>query len=197
MKYAKLIIGIVILWLMNGCCMDPICPELTNEEASWFPYSKNDTLFFSSKVSDSVLYFPIKSHGSGSAVYPSYLGGECDKYCRASSLSYSDCYFNNTEIFNSTFLIDKVEDEMYVVISPTSGTTADFFSSVQYFDYRKATILDTYRINGNLLNNVYQYICYPQQEVLAETYVKKGIGLVKIVFRNGQEFELVEHIKAK
>ena len=84
-----------------------------------------------------------------------------------------------------------------MVISPYGGTTADSFSPYQYFDYRKATILDTCSINGNLLNNVYQYICYPQQEELAETYVKKGIGLVKIVFRNGQEFELVEHIKAK
>jgi hypothetical protein len=93
----------------------------------------------------------------------------------------------------------RIKDNYYVVVSPYSygGTLANHFDTHSYFDLRHAIKLDTASINGNLLEDVYHYECYPQQEEVAETYVKQGIGLVKIVFRNGQEFELVEHIKAK
>jgi len=39
------------------------------------------------------------------------------------------------------------------------------------------------------------HIPYRTQEKVAETYMHQGMGLVKIVFRDGQSFDLVEHIQ--
>jgi hypothetical protein len=47
------------------------------------------------------------------------------------------------------------------------------------------------------IKDVYKYKCKPEQDEVAETYMHQGMGLVKIVFRNGQEFELVEHRKVE
>jgi len=170
---------------------------LTTEETSWLPYNENDTLIFENSISDSLLIFPLNNYGNSATLYTPNDGDECNKYCIAGMVIYSDYYFESTEEFSSVFVINRIKENFYVVIHPSTGTVVSHFGTKSYFDLRHAIKLDTISINGNLLENVYHYNCYPAQDEVAETYVKKGIGLVKIVFRNGQEFELVEHIKAK
>jgi len=190
---------ILLLLSISSCnnCKDPACPKLTTDEASWFPYNENDTLAFKETSSDSLLLFPLHNYGNSSNVYTPSNGDECNKYCRASMIIYSYYFNNNIELFSSIYAINRIKENLYVVISPSTGIDVSIFNTESYFDLRHANKLDTISINGELLEDVYQYTCYPAQDEVAETYVKKGMGLVKIVFRNGQEFDLVEHIKAK
>lgn len=202
MKHLFFSITIFLLFLLNSSCNDcknSSCPRLNPEEASWFPYASHDSLIFKNNENDSLLYFPIGHYGNGSNLYTPPDGDECNKYCVAGIDIYSNYYINNVEIFSCSFMMVRIKDSFYVIISPTlaDGSFANHFDTHSYFDLRHAIKLDTFSVNGHLLDNVYHYTCYPQQEEVAETFVKKGIGLVKIVFRDGQEFELVEHIKAK
>lgn len=200
MKNTFFYLSIILLFFLFSCCndcKDHACPRLTTEETSWFPYNENDTLIFSNTASDSLFLFPLKSYGNSATLNTPNNGDECNKYCIAGMNIYSYYYINNVEIFYSAFVINKIKDILYVVISPSGCTVVNYFDPYQYFDLSHAIRLDTLSINGNLIENVHHYTCYPQQEEVAETFVKKGIGLVKIVFRNGQDFELEEHIKAK
>ena len=194
MKNTFFYITVVLLLLLNSCCKNPACPKLTTEEASWFPYSNVDTLYLKNKVNDSLLYFPLKEFREWTSLRTPSDGDKCNKYCLAGLTVY---YFDNTEEFSTSFDINRTEKNIYVVIHPYGGTIVSYFDPRYYFYLGHAIKLDTLSINGNILENVYHYECYPEQEEVAETYVKQGMGLVKIVFRNGQEFELVEHIKAK
>lgn len=63
------------------------------------------------------------------------------------------------------------------------------------FNFGRADHIDSLLVNGIYLKNVYKYLTSPSQEIVAETYLHQGKGLVKITYRNGQEFELLEHIK--
>lgn len=187
----------ILLFSCCNNCKDPACPELSTEDASWFPYYKNDTLIFENTVDDSYIHFPFSYNGNWSVLHTPSDGDECNKYCIAGKINYSEYYFDSIAEFSSNFIINRIEENFYVVFSRSSSTVVNNFNPHSFFDLRHAIKLDTLSINGNLLEDVYHYTCYPQQEEMAETYVKKGMGMVKIVFRDGQEFELVEHIKAK
>jgi len=183
--------------LMTSCCSDPSCPNLTSKETSWFPYQDYDTLIFKNNDNGSILKFPFRSYGNSANSHTRANGDECDKYCIAGMNISSIFYFDNSEKFYSTFVINKIADNYYVVFSPLGGTVVSHFDPRVFFDLRHAVKLDTLSINNNLLEDVYFYTCYPEQKHIAETYVKKGVGLVKIVFRDQQEYELIEHIQAK
>lgn len=191
-----LIIMLIVL-LFSGCnnCKKTACPGLTTEEISWFPYAEFDTLVFNNSENDSILYFPINRLVTWADPNPSNRN-DCGNHCIAGMEVNSNCLIGTVEIFNCVFVIHRTSENFYVVISPYGGALFSNPSSYSYFDIRDATALDNLNTNGNLLEDVHHYTCKPQQEEVAETYVKKGVGLVKIVFRDGQEFELVEHIRA-
>ncbi|NPD46046.1 MULTISPECIES: hypothetical protein [unclassified Lentimicrobium] len=193
--YLSLILLVLIISSCNDC-KEPDCPKLTAEESSWFPYNEYDSLLFKHTASDSIILVRLSNYGNSSNLYTPTNGDECNKYCRASMGIYSRYYIDQIEIFSGDFVISRVKEGFYVVISPSTSIDVSRPEANSYFDLRYAIKLDSININGNLLEDVYHYTCKPQQEELAETYVKKGMGLVKIVLRDGQEFELVEHIKA-
>lgn len=200
MKKAFFYLPIILLILIISSCNDckePDCPNLTSDESSWFPYNEYDSLIFKDNISDTILNSILRGYENGSNLYTPSNGDECNKYCNAGMGIRSRYSINNQEVFKSNFFINRINETLYVVIHPFASIDGSHHDSESYFDLRYAIKLDSININGNLIKDVYHYTCKPQQEEVAETYVKKGMGLVKIVFRDGQEFELVEHIRAK
>ena len=189
---------IVTLLLVNSCnnCKPPDCPQLSNTEKSWFPYNEGDMLILKNfKDTISISYEIILTKSKGTVTIHPY--DECNSPCLAyytidSRYTGIDGYQDRKD-----FTINKLEGKLYVVIPDRSGFVVTALDKRSEFDLSEAVLQDSISINGVFIKKVYKYTCYPEQEEFAATFVKQGMGLVKIVFRNGQEFELVEHRKAK
>ncbi len=191
MKFIEYI-SIISLILLISC--DP-CPEVdcanpfTDEELLWLPYSEGDKLIFLELNSSDSLIYRINYKQSGK-YEPKQEGAP---YC------ITDCFYQLSVTGNG--ILSNGEEErfgfgMYKFLHGFRLASGSGSNEEYEFNLLDAIYLDSLQVNDHYLKNVYKYTTYPMQEIVAETYMHQGKGLVKIKFRNGQDFELAEHIKA-
>ncbi len=190
MKRLHFVLFIPIFFLVScNPCEEVDCPNpFTVEEKRWLPYSYNDTVIFSETSSDDSFVYRVSYEQSGKHEERESGAPYCMKAC---------VYLSNVlgEILYSNGLEDRLGFSMYKNLEKlhlSSGGFPDFI-----FKLEDSVQMDSVLINGQYLKDVYKYKCKPEQEKVAETYMHQGMGLVKIVFRDGQDYELVEHRKAK
>lgn len=189
MKKLHLILGsIFTIFISCNPCEEVDCPNpFTEEELSWLPYKYNDQLIFLEKsLSDSLIYkISYKENGKRTPTENSSPYCQTSCYYHVSVLGEGVINIGTSDRFG--FVMDKTLSELML----TSGGP-DY-----KFNFSGAIILDSLLINGLYIKDVYKYKCKPEQDEVAETYMHQGMGLVKIVFRDGRDYELVEHRKAK
>lgn len=195
MKFIKYTV-VISLFLLISCdpCPEEIdCPNpFTDEELQWLPYLKGDKLVFLELNSSDSLIYDIHFAYNIERIYTD----EYSPYCRSS------CIYISEAEGKGTFTNDEEYYFGFEMIKSMKGFKLNSIASGQYgvlkrlFILEEAIHLDSLLVNGQYLKNVYKYITYPMQEIVAETYMHQGMGLVKIKFRDGQDFELAEHIKS-
>lgn len=178
-------ISIVFLVSCNPC-EEVDCPNpFTEEELSWLPYKYNDQLIFLEMDSSDSLVYRI-SYEEGGKREPKEAGSPyCITACFYSNNKSGERVFSNGEKERFGFGMQKFINRFILIANGTE------------FDLSEAVLIDSIDISGNFVKDVYKYNCKSEQDKVAETYMHQGMGLVKIVFRNGQEFELVEHRKTE
>lgn len=179
----------MILLISCDTCDEVVCPSpFTNEELLWLPYSEGDKLLFLDINSTDSLIYRI-SHIESVRLEPTEDGAP---YCTTDCL-YQLSVTGDGDISNGDE--DRFGFGMTKTISGFSLRSGSGDNSEYEFNLEDAIHMDSLLVNGQYLKNVYKYITYPMQEKVAETYVHQGKGLVKIKFRNGYDFELVEHYR--
>jgi hypothetical protein len=189
MKRSNIVLSILVVLLIScNPCEEVDCPNpFTEKEHSWLPYNENDSLLFLTTNSEETLLFIIESVKSEQLKPHDNTSPYCQVACLYRLYNYKRGFFENGQNTGFGFTLEKT-------IIKTNLTS----DGPNYrFNLSEATILDSILINGLYIKDVYKYKCKPEQDEVAETYMHQGMGLVKIVFRNGQEYELVEHRKAK
>jgi hypothetical protein len=195
----KLFIPIILLSsLLFGCCKEESCPGITVYESNWIPYQGTELIKYQNPENDSLLLIDIISYELSEHKYPSQDSKACNDRCMK-IINYRIQFTKANQNFYSNFIINKTNANFYFVINNSISGFAKTpkVDEKSIFDLREAIKLDSLLVNGEYLEDVYKFNCYPEQENVAESFVKNGIGLVKMTFRDGQEFELVEHRKAE
>lgn len=169
-------------------CEEVDCPPpFTNEDLLWLPYSVGDKLVFLEKNSSDSLIYSIRSK-KRERNEPTELGAPyCITACYYHISVLGDRKFSNGEEERIGFGMDKTIREFRLGSNARTNSESEFKLS-------DAIHLDSLVVNGTYIKDVYKYACKPEQEKVAETYMHQGLGLVKIILRDGQEYELVEHI---
>jgi len=188
MKYINIVLLLSALLLIScDPCQEVDCSNpFTDEELSWLPYDYSDKLIFLETNSKDSLTYRVIYKESGKRE-PKELGAPyCITSCFYQMSITGNRKFSNGEEDRFGFGMDNVLNKLKLTAGPNYE-----------FNLDDAVHLDSIFVNNKYIKDVYQYICKPEQTKVAETYMHQGMGLVKIVFRDGQEFELVEHIKAK
>jgi hypothetical protein len=182
-----LFISLVLIVSCNPC-EEVDCPyPFTEEEVKWIPYDVNDSLVFLELYSKDTLFYRITYKEKGKREPNEFSAPYCQSSCYYHFSVLGEYLFNHGTTTRFGFVMDKTLTELRL----TSG------GPKYKFNLSGAIIIDSLFINGLYIKDVYKYTCKPEQDEVSETYMHQGMGLVKIVFRTGQEFELVEHRKAK
>ena len=190
MKYITFFISIISLIMLASCdtCEEIDCPPpFTSEELQWLPYSQGDTLVF------------LETNSLDSLIYTiTFKEIELLKPRRAQSpYCQTACYYHTSVPGFRKFSTGEEESVFWGLDKFFGGyrlLNLAGISSEFEFSLADAIRLDSLAVNGIYITDVYKYVCHPKQEKVATSYMHRGMGLVKIVFRNGQEYELVEHI---
>lgn len=196
MKVNKyLIIFSIIISISCDPCEEIDCANPFSEnELGWLPYSEGDNLIFQDFNSTENLKYVVNYSQNSKRT----IGDDSSPYCIIA------CKYIFNVTFNGVFNDHMHEFTFDMINTATSGLSLKVYDGTlgshgrslnSLFNLKEAILIDSISINGNYLKNVYKYTTYPMQKTVAETYMHQGIGLVKLKFRNGQEFELVKHIK--
>ncbi len=170
-------------------CQEVDCPNPFNErDLLWLPYSIGDKLVFIDLNSSDSLIYNITNNESDKVELTEDSAPYCIVGCFYHNFVSVDRIFSDGEEEKIAFGMDKS------LIEYRLGCSARINNGPE-FKFADAIRLDSISVNNYYIKDVYKYICNPEQEKVAETYMHQGMGLVKIVFRDGQSFELVEHIK--
>ena len=199
MKYLNYLY-FISLFVLFSCdpCEKAECPNpFTNRELQWVPYSEGDKLNMVEMNSSSTTTYNISYAKNGKST----ISDDSSPYCESS------CFYMFNVRVRGEFPNEENEFTFEMVKTMNGFDFNIFFGSVCYyflgtgsnkdriFNLEETVHLDSLSINGQYIKDVYKYTTYPMQETVAETYMHRGLGLVKIKFRNGQDFELVEHIR--
>ncbi|NPD48225.1 MULTISPECIES: hypothetical protein [unclassified Lentimicrobium] len=186
----------ILIVLFNSCCKKRTCPDISSDERQWIPYKNNDTLIFKNFEIDSVLKFRVYN----------YREEELDKkdpgeFCFSSCLSGIQVNLRTIEVddvLESPFFLEKSDSDIFVLwsVSGLSSGIEEKPSIHALFDLRRSSLIEEIEIANQDLQNVYEFITdSTHNRGVRKTYVKKGMGLVKIVFNDDQQYELINHIK--
>ena len=191
MKFINLLLLILsLLFISCDPCQEVDCPNpFTEEELLWLPYSEGDNLVFVNANTHDSLVYEIKTHNEEKLNPTEGFSPHCQTACFYQLRISGERVFLSGNVEWYGFAMDKTISGRRLV--KQAGINPEF-----EFNLNDAVRLDSVSINNKYVKNVYQYTCKPEQNNVAKSYMHQGMGLVKIVFRDGQEFELVEHIKA-
>lgn len=189
----------ISLFILVSCdpCEKAECPNpFTNRELQWVPYSEGDKLNMIEMNSSATTTYSINHIVNSKFTYKDDSSPYCERECLyLFDANVQGMFFDDED--DISFYMEKNINELNLYIH--FGSDYYYFAagkSKSLFNLEEAIHLDSLSINGQYIKDVYKYTTYPMQETVAETYMHQGLGLVKIKFRNGQDFELAEHIKS-
>ena len=190
---------IISLTLLISCdpCEKAECPNpFTDKELHWVPYSEGDKLNMIEMNSSATTTYSINHISNNQFTYKDDSSPYCEVACRyIFDANVQELFFNEEDGFSFYMVKDINELNLYLHF----GSDYYYFAAGKtksLFNLEESIHLDSLSINGQYIKDVYKYTTYPTQETVAETYMHQGLGLVKIKFRDGKDFELVEHIKS-
>jgi len=196
-NYSLLVLSILIITILsNSCCKDITCPQLTTDDRKWIPYKNNDTLVFKNFENDSILRFRIYGYREDELKRKEH-GHVCFSKC-FSGIQVQIAAIDVAYGLESPYFIEKSDSDLYILWQ-TLGLSAnidDQPSKYAKFDLRESLLIESIVIANNELKDVYEFITDTTKvRDIRKTYVKKGKGLVKIVFDDNIEYELINHIR--
>jgi hypothetical protein len=178
--------------LLTSCCKDVICPSISKEEMKWIPYRLGDTLIFKDYDNDSTIRLYVRSYEED-RMYTREHMTTCYKSCVA-QVKTSLIPINGDRIPNIPLYIEKMDNNLNV-ISDVAGTynvlgEEHLNSKGALFDLRRAEYIDSLTIGNQIVLDVYKYKTSDFVNDIEALYVKKDVGIIKISFRNGFNFQL-------
>lgn len=196
-NYSLLFLSIlIIIILSNSCCKDITCPQLTTDDRKWIPYKDNDTLVFKNFENDSILRFRIYGYREDELKRKEH-GHVCYSKC-FSGIQVGIAAIEIENTIAGSYYIEKSDSDIFLSWggSGLSAYVDGTPSKYDKFDLRRSVYLATIELTNIEMQDVYEFITDTTKvKDIRKTYVKKGIGLVKIVFDDNIEYELINHIK--
>lgn len=196
-NYSLLFLSIlIIIILSNSCCKDITCPQLTTDDRKWIPYKDNDTLVFKNFENDSILKFRIYGYREDELKRKEH-GHVCYSKC-FSGIQVGIAAIEIENTIAGPYYIEKSDSDIFLSWggSGLSAYVDGTPSKYDKFDLRRSVYLATIELTNIEMQDVYEFITDTTKvKDIRKTYVKKGIGLVKIVFDDNIEYELINHIK--
>lgn len=196
-NYSLLFLSIlIIIILSNSCCKDITCPQLTTDDRKWIPYKDNDTLVFKNFENDSILRFRIYGYREDELKRKEH-GHVCYSKC-FSGIQVGIAAIEIENTIAGPYYIEKSDSDIFLSWggSGLSAYVDGTPSKYDKFDLRRSVYLATIELTNIEMQDVYEFITDTTKvKDIRKTYVKKGIGLVKIVFDDNIEYELINHIK--
>lgn len=195
MKKINLFTILLIALLLASCgCQEPDCPSLSDSDKEWIPYFVGQKITFKNFQNDSLLTISIIDSNHGTTYNKAY-DMDCDYSCMSYQAYYVEFNRNIENKKRKSFIVNKwsrllieyqnTSNQYFIFSSESVRKNSEFY-------FNDAILLDSIQINNQYLKDVYKYITIPTQYDVAETYVKKGKGLVKLVYRDGASYELVD-----
>lgn len=190
--------------LISSCKKTSIqdCSSLSESDKLWVPYRHHDSIGFVNFLNDSIIYYiasDFKSQTQSGGSEETYPGKYCFEY-NSIRLSFLNPSSQSLMDWNKsfTYIVQKENKVTYVygngsVKSMNRGINCS--NPREYFNFACAIKYDSLKINNEWLKDVYECnFNHNYYDLISKIFLSQQKGIVKIIFQDGQEFELFEHI---
>ncbi len=190
--------------LISSCNKTSVqeCSKLNNSDKQWVPYRNHDSIGFKNFLNDSVIYY-IASGYKSQNISEGKDGVGNGTYCfeyNSIKLSFLNPTTNGLTDWDKSFshYVQKENGITHVYGNAywrTMNREIHCTNPGVYFDLNCSIKYDSLVINGEWIKDVYQCNYFHIYGEIDKIFLNHQKGIVKIIFLDGQEFELIEHIR--